>query len=155
ADYNLALIGLGRIIVATEAVFVVADGSDGGPAIVRATGLPTPIGALAVLIDLLVPGEHEGMPAALDYELAHVSEALDIHHTSRAGARSVTARSGSLQAFFQAYRTPPWAPGTAFGDRTSPTRFIAFEGDGKTSFAWMAPEGLLQPLIGTSGIDVL
>lgn len=155
ADYNLALIGLGRFIVATESVGVVADGSDGGPAIVRATGLLAPVGALADLLDALVPGEHAGVPAALDYELAPGSEALDIYLSVRAGDRPVNARSGSLQAFFQAYRTPPWAPGTGFGDRTSGTRFIAFEGDGATSFAWTAPEGLLRPLIGTSGIDVL
>ena len=35
ASFNVAIVGLGRFVVATESVSVLADGSDGGPAIVR------------------------------------------------------------------------------------------------------------------------
>ncbi len=156
ADYNLILLGLGRFIVATESVGVVSDGSDGQPAVVRAVGPLTRIRALADLLDGLLPEDLEGLPAALDYELAPDSDALDIYLSVRANDRGLRAGLGAIQAFFQGFRMPPWAPGTAFGDRTQPVPYVAFEGDDTTSYAWMAAEGeTVDPLFGTSGIDVI
>lgn len=154
ADYNLFLLGMGRFLVATESVGVIADGSN-GQAVVRATGTLAPIRALADLLDLLLPDDHGGLPAALDYELAGGSDALDIFLSVRAGPRAARARSGTLIAFFQAYRMPAWAPGTGFRDRSGSLPYLAFEDEDGTSYAWTVPDGTVEPLFGTSGIDVL
>ncbi len=156
ADYNMILLGLGRFILATESVGVVADGSDGQPAVIRAVGTLTRIRALADLLDGFLPGDFEGMPAALDYELAPDSDALDIYLSVRADQRGIRAGKGAVVAFFQSFRMPAWAPENGFGDRLLPTEYVAFEGDDTTSYAWKAADGeMVNPLFGTGGIDVI
>jgi hypothetical protein len=156
ADYGLVLLGVSRFLLATESVAVLSDGSSGGPAVVRATGTMTEIQALADLLDAVVRGDLEGMPAAMDYELAPDSDALDIYVTVRADERGVNASIGSVQAFFQGSRMPAWAPVTAFGNRGGAIRYLAFEDSDATSFAWMTGEDAdVEPLIGVGGIDVI
>ncbi|HEY8427817.1 MAG TPA: hypothetical protein VIL20_05560 [Sandaracinaceae bacterium] len=155
ADYNLFLLGLGRFLVATEAVGVARDGSDGGPAVVRAVGPLEAIRALADLLDLLVPGDHAGLPAALEYELAPDAEHVDVFLSVRAGERRVRANFGALSAFFQAYRMPAWTPRAGFGDRSGATPFVAFEDARATSYAWAEADAPLNQLFGAEGIDVI
>ncbi len=155
ADYNLFLLGLGRFLVATDSVGVLSDGADGGPAVVRAVGPLAPIRALADLLDGVLPEDFTGVPAALDYELAPDAEHVDVFLSVRVGPAGARARLGAVQAFFQGYRMPPWAPSTGFDDRTGATPFVAFEDDDATSYAWMAAEGALNQLFGATGIDVV
>lgn len=154
ADFNVFLLGVGRFLVATESVGVLSDGSE-GPAVVRATGRLAPIRALGDLLDLLLPGDFGGLPAAVDYQLAADAEALDIFLSVRTGPRALRASLGTIQVFFQAYRMPAWSPGRGFRDRTQSVPFVAFEDEGATSYAWTLPEGTVDPLLGMSGIDVI
>lgn len=154
-DYNLLMLALGRFTLATEAVEVLADGSDGGPAVVRAVGRLTPIRALADLLDALVPGDFEGVPAALDYALAPDADALEVTMRVRAPASGIRATLGALSVFFQAYRTQPWRPGTGFGEGGGSVPFVAFDDPVGTSFAWRGAGGEdLDPVIATSGVDI-
>ena len=154
ADYSVLMLGLGRFLIATDAVGVENDGSDGGPAVIRARGPLAPIRALADLLDGLLPDDFEGLPAALEYELAPGSDHVDVTLSVRAGDRGVRARLGIVQVFFQGFRMPPWAPGDGFAERTDAPRYLAFADDRATSYAWMAPEGTLAPLFATGGIDL-
>lgn len=155
ADYNLLLSGIGRYGLATEAVGVVSDGSDGGPAVVRATGRLTAVRALADLLDAILPGDFTGFPAAIDYALRPDADVLEVTMFVRAGPRGLRASLGTMQVFFQAYRTPAWRPGSGFGDASGALPYLAFEDSDSTSFAWLGPEGeLLNPLFGTSGVDI-
>ncbi len=154
ADYNLFLLGIGRFLVGTESVGVVSDGTNGN-AVLRASGPLAPIEALGDLLDLLLLGDFGGLPAAVDYELAPDSDALDIYLTVRTGPSAIRARLGATTVFFQAYRMPAWTPGRGFQNRTEPARYLAFEDDDATSFAWTVPDGTVDSLLGMSGIDVL
>jgi hypothetical protein len=154
ADYGLLLFGLGRFLVGTEAVGVLSDGTDGGPAVVRASGPLARLEALADLLDGLLPEDFEGLPAALDYELAPDRDVVDVYLSVRPDRAGVRARLGVVQVFFQANRMPPWAPGVGFGARDLASPYFAFEDGRATSWAWMAPEGTLDPLFAASGADV-
>ncbi len=154
-DYNLLMLALGRFTLATEAVAVVADGADGGPAVVRAIGRLTPIRALADLLDALVPGDFTDVPAAVDYSLAPGADALEVTLTVRAPASGIRATMGALQVFFQAYRTQPWRPGTGLAESGAATPYVAFDDPRGTSFAWRGADGAtLEPVIATSGVDI-
>ncbi|MEZ4336617.1 MAG: CehA/McbA family metallohydrolase [Sandaracinaceae bacterium] len=154
-DYNLLMLALGRFTLATEAVAVLSDGSDGGPAVVRAVGRLTPIRALADLLDALVPGDFADLPAAIDYSLAPDSDALEVTMRVRAPTGGIRATLGALEVFFQAYRTQPWRPGTGFGDGGAAVPYVAFDDPTGTSFAWRGADGEdLDPLIATSGVDI-
>ena len=155
ADYNLLMLALGRFSVATEGVSVIADGTDGGAATVRAVGTLTPILALADLLDALVPGDFEGVPAAIDYTLGPDSDLLEVTMHVRAPAEGIRATLGALQIFFQGFRMQPWRPGAGFAEATGELPFVAFDDPDATSFAWMGAEGEpLSPLFGTSGVDI-
>jgi len=155
SDYNLLMLALGRFSLATEAVGVVADGSDGGPAIVRATGHLDPIRALADLLDALLPGDFEGLPASIDFSLAPDADVVEATLRVRAPRSGLRARLGAVQVFFQGFRTPPWRPGSGFTNASGPLDYLAFEDPRGTSFAWLGAEGEpLDPLFGMSGVDI-
>ncbi len=155
ADYNLLMLALGRFSVATEGVSVVADGSDGGPAVVRAVGRLTPILALADLLDALAPGDFEGVPAAIDYSLGPDSDLLEVTLRVRASATGIRANLGTLQVFMQGFRMQPWRPGAGFTEVSGELPFVAFDDPDATSFAWLGAEGeVLSPLFGTAGVDI-
>ena len=159
ADFNVALLGLGRFVVATDAISVLDDGSDGEAAVVRATGPLAAIEAVGDVLSALLPGRLTGLSAALDYVLAPGSDAVDVRITVRTGPSSAATNSATI-AFFQSFRMLGW--NEAFGFEpvgTAPQRFIVFEDPDATSYAWLAPRndddtaGELRPLLSTSGFD--
>lgn len=159
ADFNVALLGLGRFVVATESVSVMADGSDGGPAIVRAVGPLVAIEAVGDVLSALLPGRLTGTPAALDYVLAPDSDAVEVRISIRTGGAVAPAANG-VAAFFQSFRMQAWNEGLGFAPVSrDPQRFIAFEDTDSTSYAWLAPSnedatpGTFLPLLSTGGFD--
>jgi hypothetical protein len=158
ADFEVALLGLGRFVVATESVTVLADGTDGGAAIVRAAGPLVAIEAVGDLLATLLPGRLTGLPAALDYVLEPGSDAIEVRISLRTGGNSMATRFGT-SAFFQSYRMPLWSETLGFQPVSGEQRFIAFEDADATSYAWLAPEnadgtpGIIKPLISTGGFD--
>lgn len=158
ADFEVALLGLGRFVVATEAVTVLSDGSDGGAAIVRATGPLVAIEALGDLLATLLPGHLTGLPAALDYVLEPDADAIEVRISLRTGGASAGTHFGT-SAFFQSFRMPTWSETLGFQPVTGDHRFIAFEDPDATSYAWLAPKnadgslGIIKPLISTGGFD--
>ncbi|MCB9598128.1 MAG: CehA/McbA family metallohydrolase [Sandaracinaceae bacterium] len=154
-DYNMLILALGRFTLATEGVTVLSDGSDGGPAVVRAVGTLTRVRALADLLDAIVPGDFDGLPAAIDYALSPDADALRVTLRVRASTAGLRATLGAVQAFLQAYRTQPWRPGLGFTESGSALPYLAFDDPRGTSFAWHGVDGQsIEPLIGTSGVDI-
>src|SRR5690606_20070020 len=49
-DFEEVIVGLSRFTLETESVTVLADGSEGGPAVVRATGVLSPVPAIDELL---------------------------------------------------------------------------------------------------------
>ncbi len=155
-DYNLMMQALGRFALGTEEVAVLSDGSDGGAAVVRAIGHLVPIRALADLLDILVPGDYAGLPAAVDFSLDPDRDLLSATLHVRAPARGLRSTLGALTVFMQGNRTAPWRPGHGFETSTMPTSYVAFDDPRGTSFAWRGPDGVdLEPLFATNGVDLL
>ncbi|WP_236604903.1 CehA/McbA family metallohydrolase [Sandaracinus amylolyticus] len=156
ADFNEVLFGLGAYLVRTEAVTVMNDGSDGQPAVIRATGPLAPIDFAGDLLSGLVRGDVGGWPAAIDYELAPDSDRVRITiHAAESVAYDVNV-SNVLQGFFQGSRMPPWTPVSGFDGFTGSTPFIAFDDpSGGASYAYEPPEGrTLRKIIEQSGVLV-
>ncbi|AKF07569.1 PHP domain protein [Sandaracinus amylolyticus] len=155
ADFNEVLFGLGAYLVRTEAVTVMNDGSDGQPAVVRATGPLAPIDFAGDLLNI-VRGDVNGFPAAIEYELAPDSDRVRITiHAAESSAAAANV-SNVLQGFFQSSRMPPWTPSGGFDDFTGTTPFIAFDDpNGGASYAYEPPEGrMLNKIIEQSGVLV-
>lgn len=157
ADYNEILFGFGPYLVATERVTVLADGSDGGPAIVRASG---PLRRLEFLGDLLTAfagGEdYGGLPAAMDYELRPGSDAIEVYVSVAPPTPAAIRVPFLVQGILQRYRMPIWTPGGGFTVPTSAFPMAAFVADEATSYAWLAAEGAqLTPILDTSGVLAL
>ena len=73
--------------VLTQRVSVIADGSDGGAAIVRAEGVPRPLPFFNTLVESLLPGEFEDITAAIDYVLEPGGPARRrVHHAPLRGS---------------------------------------------------------------------
>lgn len=152
ADFSELIFTLGRATVAAEHVGVLADGSDGGPAIVRASGPVATIGFLDFLA-AVIPGERPSLDAALDYVLAPDAEHVDVRLVlANRGASNAVVRRPFLFAF-QQNRMPKFAPGVGFDVPVgSELPFAAFVEDGATSFAFEPASGGLDVFVEQSNL---
>lgn len=155
-DFNEILFGFGAYLVATESVTVLSDGSDGGPAVVRALGPLAPLEFAGELIRGVVPSDdHSGLPAAMDYEMSPGSDSVDVYLSVAQPARSAARVPRLLTAFFQRYRMPMWTEELGFTGETGATPMVAFVDDGAASYAWLAPaDTQLDPVVDQSGVTV-
>lgn len=154
-DFNEILFGFGGSLVETESVTVLNDGSDGQPAVIRATGPLGPLEFAGELLAALVSTNADGRQAALDYELAHGSDGVEVYLSLLSDdARNVRA-SMLLTGFFQRYRMPLWYEGGGFATPPSAVPLVAFVDDAGASYAWIAGEGRdISPLVEQSGVLV-
>lgn len=142
----------GRSTVITESVSVIADGSDGGPAIVRARGRLHPLPFIENLVAVLYNDKYEDIEATIDYELAPGADHVDVrmrYASARAEAASVPS---TLHAVMYSTRTSPspFQPGLGFED-TLNGPYVALVEDGATSWAYSPGDGMLQGSIAASG----
>ncbi len=143
----------GRSTVVTERVTVIADGSDGGPAIIRARGRLHPLPFFENLISVVYQDDFTDLEAAIDYELAPDAEHVEIH-TRYASARSDEASVPStLHAVMYSGRTAPSAfqPDLGFDSQLASARYLAQAEDGATSWAYVPGSGTLGSSLATSG----
>jgi hypothetical protein len=155
ADFNVALLGASRFVVATDSVSVLNDGSDGNAAIVRVRGPLAGIDALGPLLAMLIRADMSGWQAALDYVLAPNDDGIEVQlHVRRGDGRALMVPM-AMAAFFQSFRMPSWTEVNGFTPLTSGMpRFVAFEDADSTSYAWVALDGgAVQPFYSTGGFD--
>jgi hypothetical protein len=158
ADFNLGMLGLGRLVIGTESVTVLADGSDGGAAILRVAGTLAGIDALGPLLDSLFPSNFEGLPAVLDYVLEPGADTIDVRITIRTASAMIRVPFGTA-AFFQSFRMPGWNEGGGFAPAMGAQRFVIFEDPDATSYAWVAAPsedgtpGTFSPILSMGGFD--
>ncbi|RLB48440.1 MAG: hypothetical protein DRJ42_23230 [Deltaproteobacteria bacterium] len=152
ADFNEFIVAVGRYTIMTESVTVMADGSDGGAAIVRAVG---PLRALPFLDEFaggLVPDDYDDISIALDYVLEPGADTVQIQASFQSIRPLMTLVRQPLLLIFQYGRMPAFTPGGGFDfDMTEPTDWLGFVEDGATSYAFRAAEGVLTPLLEVSG----
>jgi hypothetical protein len=160
ADFNLAMLGVSRFVVATDSVSVMNDGSDGQPAIVRVRGPLAGIEALGPLLETLIRTDLMDYPAALDYVLAPDDDGIEVRLSVRRGSSArVLTVPFATSAFFQSFRMPSWTESGGFTPATEDVRFVAFEDEDATSYAWSAARlpdgsaGVVSPFYSTGGFD--
>ncbi len=149
-DFGEILVLLGRTTVLTQRVTVLADGSEGGAAIVRAEGVLRPLPFFESVTAPLLPGDFTSMIAALDYVLEPGARHVDVHlrvRSAEASARGMT----TMHAFMHTPRMPPFTPGTGFDIGGGTTPWVGFADERGTSFAYIAPNEQLGGGLEISG----
>lgn len=142
---------VGRSTVLTEAVTVIADGSDGGPAIVRARGKLHPIPFVEALLSIVFNEGFLDVEAAIDYTLAPGSEHVDItYHLAMPRAEPETLAT-IAHAFMYTARTPIFQPNRGFDDRINGAPYVALVDDTATSWAYLPADGSFGSALSASG----
>lgn len=135
---------VGRSTVLTEAVTVIADGSDGGPAIVRARGRLHPMPFVEALLSIVFNEAFLDVEAAIDYELAPGAEHVDVKYRLAMPRAEPETLETLGHAFMYTARTPIFQPAKGFDDRISGAPYVALVDEGATSWAYIPGDG--QPL---------
>ncbi len=153
ADFGEFFLLTGRSTVLTTSVSVIADGSDGGPAIIRASGRLAPIPFYDSLTRGLVSADgFEDIEAALDYVLAPGSDVVEVVYRYRSPRAEATRAEATLHGFMFAPRAPMWMPDIGFQEGIrAPTPWVAFIDDLGASWAYRSPTGPLGGGVSASG----
>ncbi|MFW6050530.1 MAG: hypothetical protein ACODAU_05115 [Myxococcota bacterium] len=141
------MLSIGQYTLDAESVTVLDDGSDGGPARVRAVGTLRIIESLGDLIGLAAPFSNalfEGMQVALDYELAPGARAMEVTYQI-VNDEDVDLDTYSLHLFFQESRLPLYAPGPGYAYAEGRTPLLAYAAPGQSGYAWEVPADAPDP----------
>jgi hypothetical protein len=139
----------GRSTVVTDSVSVIADGSDGKPAIIRARGKLHPLPFFESVVGSLFLDGFEDVDAAIDYELAPGAEHVDIRYRyAPPDERSVAAL---LHALMYTKRTPVFQPGKGFDEAVQNAPYVGLIDDAATSWAYLPGKGTLGASMSVSG----
>jgi hypothetical protein len=142
----------GRSTVVTEAVSVIADGSDGGPAIVRARGRLHPLPFVENLAGVLYNDQYTDIEAAIDYVLEPGAEHVDVVMRYASARPEVTNVPSTMHAVMYSKRTSPHAFQPELGfDEALNGPYLALVQDDATSWAYAPGDGMLQSSIAASG----
>jgi hypothetical protein len=139
----------GRSTIITDSVSVIADGSGGKPAIIRARGKLHPLPFFESVIGRLYPDTYEDVDAAIDYELAPGAEHVDVRY--RYAAPDERMVPSLLHALMYTKRTPVFQPGKGFDDALLGAPYVALVDDLATSWAYLPGEGTFGGSLSVSG----
>ena len=139
----------GRSTIVTDSVSVIADGSDGKPAIIRARGKLHPLPFFESIIAVLYLDTYQDVDAAIDYELAPGSEHVDVRY--RYAPPDERAVPSVLHALMYTQRTPVFQPGKGFDETLKQAPYVALVDDRATSWAYLPGEGALGSSLSESG----
>ena len=140
----------GRSTVVTESVTVIADGSDGGPAIVRARGKLHPLPFFEAVLAILYAETWTDIEAAIDYELAPGAEHVDIRYRFASPRDAAKELPSVMHAMMYTKRTPVFQPGLGFDEQLG-SAYLALVDDAATSWAYVPSEGGLGASLAASG----
>jgi hypothetical protein len=142
ANFGELFLLTGRSSVLTDSVSVIADGSDGGPAIVRARGKLHPIPFFEAIIAVVYNEAWLDVDAAIDYELAPGAEHVDIRYRFNSPRLDSERLPSVAHAFMYTKRTPIFQPGRGFDDSNlAGSPFIALVDEQATSWAYIPGDG--------------
>jgi hypothetical protein len=141
----------GRSTVVTESVTVINDGSDGGPAIIRARGKLHPIPFFESVIAVVYNDPFTDVEAAIDYELAPGAEHVDVRYRYASPREKATDVPSVMHALMYTKRTPVYQPGLGFDDQLGGTPYLALVDERATSWAYVPGEGALGTALSVSG----
>ncbi|MEO8703174.1 MAG: CehA/McbA family metallohydrolase [Kofleriaceae bacterium] len=141
----------GRSTVMTDSVTVIADGSDGGSAIVRARGKLHPVPFFEAVIAVVYSEPWLDIDAAIDYELAPGAEHVDIRYRFASARGEPEELPSVAHAFMYTKRTPVFQPGRGFDGDVNGAPYLALIDDAATSWAYIPGEGALGSSLAVSG----
>ncbi len=141
----------GRSTVLTDSVTVIADGSDGGPAIIRARGKLHPIPFFEALISAVYSDAYLDIDAAIDYELAPGSEHVDIRYRYASPRDKIEKVPSVAHSFMYTDRTPVFTPERGFDKNVNGAPYLALIDDRATSWAYIPADGNLGSSLSASG----
>lgn len=139
----------GRSTIVTDSVSVIADGSGGGPAIIRARGKLYPLPFFESVIGKFYRDSYEEVDAAIDYELAPGAEHVDVRY--RYVAPEELAVSSTLHALMYTRRTPVFQPRRGFDEALQQAPYVALIDDRATSWAYVPGDGAIAGSLSVSG----
>jgi len=143
----------GRSTIVTKRVSVIADGSDGGPAIVRARGTLHPLPFFENLIGIVYQDQLTDIEAAIDYVLAPDAEYVEVRTHYASTRDEDTEVPSTLHAVMYSGRsaTTAFQPDLGFDPQLASTRYMALIEDDATGWAYVPGEGRLGSALATSG----
>ena len=150
-DFGELFFLTGRSTIVTDSVTVINDGSDGNPAIIRATGKLHPLPFFESVIAAVYHDELTDVDAAIDYELAPGSNKVDVRMRYASPREADTEIPSTLHAFMYTERMPAFQPVLGFDESLSQVPYIAFVDDDATSWAYMPGDGKLSMSLSVSG----
>jgi hypothetical protein len=152
ASFGELLVLTNRETVVTDSVSVVADGADGGPVIVRASGRLRPLPFFEAITGKLFTIELPDVYTAIEYELAPDSNHVDIRYVYRSPRIGSVEHTSIMHGFMYGERMPRWEPGFGFDlSDARATEFAAFVDDSGASYTYEIPSGQLEIGISASG----
>lgn len=153
SDYGETLLGFSRQSVDPDNISVLADGSDGGPAIVRVSGKLSNVPFLEGVFSVL--SREPNLPAAIDYILNPGESKLRIR-LQLANIHDY-AEGFSDQHFIgllHVSRAQRFLPGSAFDEGKNPVPWAALD-TGGIAYAFKPLGGSLRPYLKMGGVDML
>jgi hypothetical protein len=141
----------GRSSVVTEAVSIVADGSEPGAATIRARGKLSPTPFFESITVGVFPDTFTDIEVAIDYTLQPDSDHVDVSLTYLSPRVEETEVSAVLHAAMYADRMPTFIEGKGFESDFSSTPYIAFTATNATGWAYLPGTGELDTGISVSG----
>lgn len=141
----------GRSTIVTESVSVIADGSKGGPAIVRARGKLHPIPFFEALVGAVFSDPLTDIEATIDYELAPDAEHVDVRYRFTSARGEEKDLPSIMHAFMYTERTPAFTLNSGFGNDISGAPYVALVDDQATSWAYIPGDGNLGSSLSASG----
>ncbi|MBI2896656.1 MAG: CehA/McbA family metallohydrolase [Deltaproteobacteria bacterium] len=148
--------GMGPRIIEPDSVGVVADGTDGGPAIVRVVGPFADVPFIKDLAATFIP-LYLDLDGALDFVLAPGSDTLEmrLHLWNRAARREYVDLG--IHLFLMGDGIEPWVPGAGFDANELPDRFpaLAFAGPSADVAYGVRPAGGFEYIFEVSTATVL
>jgi hypothetical protein len=140
ADFGEFFILVGRFTVMTETVTVIADGTDGGPAIVRAEGPMRPLPFFDSITRLGFPSDYSPLRGAIDYVLEPGAEHIDVIFRLRSPLENELRGAQQMNGFMYLYRMRMWTPeGSGFATASESYGYVGFIGDEGVSYAYVTP----------------
>ena len=141
---------VGRSTLVTDSVTVLADGSAGGPAVIRAHGKLQPLPFYQSVIAVAFPDGYTNLDAAIDYTLAPGSEHVDITmHVASPRTTPIEIHS-VLHALMYTARTPIFQPVRGFDGQLEEPYFALID-DQATSWAYIPAGGAITSSLAVAG----
>jgi hypothetical protein len=150
-DFGELLILTGRNGLITDTVSVLHDGTDGGPAVIRASGRLAPLPFFENIVGDIFRATYPDVRASIDYTLAPGAEHVDIGMVYHSPLTHDEPVNVIMHGFMYVPRTPMYAPGVGFDVENRSLPYAAFVDEPATSYAYRVPGMDLAAGISASG----